>query len=272
METLDIEKFNPTKAEITDLVSKYSALEIKGVDDRAGYALVDNARKELKKVRINIEKTGKSLRAEALAFQKAVIEKEKELVGMVEPTEIELQDKQNQIDLEKEKIKRKELLPERRFKMKAISLAVDDDFLLLMDDPQFNAFYNQKNSDFLAEKERKLREEQEKVEAEKRKIEDEKQAQEREKQRQIELEEVRKDAESKAKAEMKLQAEKAKKLAKEQEEQWVRNEKSIQDKLEKDKKYQAFLKKNKYVNGSDFIIQHNGNKIVLYKKVDEIEL
>ena len=82
MEKLDIEKFNPTKAEIVALAEKYKSLTIKGVDDKQGYALVDEARKELKKVRVKIAKDGKLLRSEAVDFQKAVIAKEKDRPGI----------------------------------------------------------------------------------------------------------------------------------------------------------------------------------------------
>lgn len=271
MKTLNIEKFNPTKAEITSLVEKYKSLTISGIDDKAGYEAVHKARVELKNVRVNITKTGKSMREEALKFQKDVIAKEKELVEMVEPTERELESKQQAIDEEKEKIKRQSLLPERREKLQSINVVVEDDFLLLMDEARFTEFFNQKNTEFLAEKERLMKEEQEKLEAEKRAMQDKKDAEEREAKHQEELVQARKEAVEQAakdaanhariEAEQKVKAE----------EQKIAVQKASQAKLESDKKYQDFLTKHAY-NEEDFYIERAGNRVVLYKKVGEITI
>lgn len=48
MENLNLDKFNPTKTELTALVEKYSILAINGVADKVGYEAVDKARKDLK--------------------------------------------------------------------------------------------------------------------------------------------------------------------------------------------------------------------------------
>lgn len=162
METLNLEKFSPTKTEIIKLAEKYKDLFIKNIDDIRGYAEVDVARKELKKVRVEIQKTGKLLRSDALAFQKAIIAKENELITIIEPIEIKLQEEQNRIELEKEKIRRQKFLPERKIKLKEINIIVEDDFLLLMNDIRFDEFFNQKKQEFLEEKERKIKEAQEK--------------------------------------------------------------------------------------------------------------
>lgn len=182
---LNIEKFNPTVKELTDLAESYSKLEIKGVDDTAGYKAMDAARKKLKETRVRIEKDGKLLRADALEFQRRVIAKEKELIGLIEPIEIELSMKQKRINDEKEMIRRKKLMPERVARLLSIGVTISEETLLFMEDEKFAAYFNSKNAEFLAEKERKLkaekeeaerkqREEQEKIDAEKRKIEEEK--------------------------------------------------------------------------------------------------
>lgn len=182
---LNIEKFNPTVKELTALAESYSRLEIKGVDDTAGYKAMDAARKKLKETRVRIEKDGKLLRADALEFQRKVIAKEKELIGLIEPIEIELSMKQKRINDEKEMIRRKKLMPERVARLLSIGVTISEETLLFMEDEKFAAYFNSKNAEFLAEKERKLkaekeeaerkqREEQEKIDAEKRKIEEEK--------------------------------------------------------------------------------------------------
>ena len=274
METLNIEKFNPTVAEINALVSKYATLEIKSIDDKAGYIAVDTARKELKKVRVEITKTGKAMREEAVAFQKAVIAKEKELVELVEPTEKALEAKQDAIDLEKEKQKRIGLLPERKAKLETIGYEWGNIDLLALDDTQFDTLFNQKNAEYLAEKERLMREEQEKLEAEKRKIQEEKEAKEREARRQEELDLARKQAAEQAikDAERKAKEEAEQKIR--EEEQKIAAEKAEQEKLEKQKKYQDFLKANGYTEETkgEFYIERSGNNIMLYKKVGEITI
>lgn len=185
MNDLNIEKFNPGVAEITKLAEEFRALTIAGVDDKAGYKAVDEARKKLKATRVQIEKDGKALRADALEWQRKIIAKEKELIGLIEPVEIELSLKQKAINDEKEKIRRKGLMPERMARLQSIGVTISEETLLFMEDEKFAAYFNSKNAEFLAEKERKLkaekeeaerkqREEQEKIDAEKRKIEEEK--------------------------------------------------------------------------------------------------
>jgi hypothetical protein len=164
MQKLDIEQFNPKKAEIVALADKYKDLTIQGVDDKAGYLQVDLARKELKKTRVQIEKDGKMFRAEAVAFQKQVLELEKELVAIVEPLEVELAEKLAVIDIEKEKIKRLEVLPERREKLVSVGVEVLDEFILLMDDAQFAEFYVNKKDEFLEAQ--RLKQEAERIKAE----------------------------------------------------------------------------------------------------------
>ncbi len=143
MDNLSLEKFNPKKSELIELSKKFQSLEIKGIDDVEGYKQVDEARKELKKQRVGVEKQGKEFRADALKFQKAVIAYEKELVEIIEPLEIELGKKQEVIDLEKHKIKMVALLPDRKARLLAIKHIEmpSDDEILEMDSVTFeNAF------------------------------------------------------------------------------------------------------------------------------------
>lgn len=255
METLNIEKFNPKKTELIQLAESCKNLVINGVDDKEGYDLVNRKRIELKNARVEITKTGKSLRAEALNFQRAVIEKEKEFIAIIEPLEIDLENKQKEIDDEKEKIKRMELLPERNEKLLKINLKVTDDEILSMDDLAFHTFLNDKTTEFLAEKERLLEEERIKEEERKRKEAEEKaeqerqaelkkQEEEREKQRQKEIEEARIKAEKEAQARAekekqeaiaKAEQEKQDAINKEKEES-LKREKAIRDEHEAEKK------------------------------------
>lgn len=253
METLNIDKFNPKKSELIQLADSCKNLIIKGVDDKEGYELVNRKRIELKNARVEITKTGKTLRAEALNFQRAVIEKEKEFVAIIEPLEIELESKQKAVDMEKEKIKRMELLPDRKEKLLKINIRISDDDLLIMNDLEFHTFLNDETSKYLEEKERvmeekRIREENEKAEIE-RQIKLKKEAEAKEKQRLLELEEAKERATKLAilKAEKEKQdaieeekrkaAEREKAIREEHEaKEKARIQKEVEDRIAKEKK------------------------------------
>jgi hypothetical protein len=279
---LNIEAFSPKKAELIAAAEKYRSLKIRGVEDEDGYVAVDAARKDLKSKRCEIQKTGKELRAEAIAFQKAVIAKEKEYVGIIEPLELELEAKQEAIDKEREMNARRGLLPQRKSLLKEMGIDIDDEAILLMDNGKFQEFYNQKKEQYLAEKERAMNEEKTKIENERRIAEAREQA--------------RREAEERGKKELELQkmkakeavekerkkAQEAQKMAEEARERVIAEQKDAADKIEKEriaaakkleglKKYQAFLKSHGWTkeNEDEFVIQREGDLISLFKKVGE---
>lgn len=280
-----IESFNPTKAELLALVEKSKGLVINGVDDTQGYQAVHKYRMELKNKRVIITKTGKEAREKALAFQKEVIAYEKELVSIIEVRESELQEQENNIDLQKEKLNRAALLPERKLKLTAINVDISDDEILSMDVAKFETFYNQKNGEFLQAKELKIKEDQANIDTENKRIADEKR-----------IEEAKKEGEAKAKEQaikdielVKLKADQDKEVAiqaerdrqtKEQEVKAkdeadkIAKEQTEQKKLEGAKKYQKFLKDNGYTeeNKQDFCITNQGSVVILYKKVGTLEI
>lgn len=198
MQDLNIEKFSPKKAELMSLADTYRQLEIKGTDDKDGYAAVDAARKDLKKNRVQIQKQGKELRDEALKFQKAVIAAEKELVSLIEPVEKELAEKQEKIDQEIEKQKRLDQLPFRQEKLASIGFTFEDATVLAMDDVQFAEFFNAKHAEKIAADQKKIEEEKAKLAAEAARLEEERR-----------LEKVRKEAEEEAARKAKIEAEAA---------------------------------------------------------------
>jgi hypothetical protein len=77
--------FADTKEKLTALAA--SSVRIVEITNKAGYQECHAARMALKTARVEIEKRGKDARADALAIQKAIIAKEKELVGLIEPEE-----------------------------------------------------------------------------------------------------------------------------------------------------------------------------------------
>jgi hypothetical protein len=77
--------FESTKAQLVQLASETASLTRVDTDDNLAAAKAARAR--LRTARTTIEKTGKAARDDANKFQKAVIAKERELVGVIQPEE-----------------------------------------------------------------------------------------------------------------------------------------------------------------------------------------
>lgn len=170
MNITELDKFNPTVAELTLMVEKTKGLTI-DIQDKGQLSIVHTSRIELKNARVKIEKAGKALREEAIAYQKAVIAKEKELVGIIEPEE----DRLAAIEEEAEKFairkERLEKLPTRKERLLAIPYShhlepQSDEVLLDMDANAFEAYLNSRTSSCFAIEQR---EQQAKIEEEARK-------------------------------------------------------------------------------------------------------
>jgi len=89
-EKLFIKETNATPKELKKLTDTYSAMKIKDIDDLAGYKFVVQGEKDLKKLRTTIGKVRKTLTAPAISFQKGMIEKEKEILEIIQPLENDL--------------------------------------------------------------------------------------------------------------------------------------------------------------------------------------
>jgi len=192
----NIAKFDKQKAELNELVKNCKSVVINGVNDKVGYALVDESRKILKKKRCDLQRDFKAERAISNAYSKAVITLEKEVIEIIEPLEIELKEKQDKIDWEKEKIKRKEFLPEKIGRLKTIEAELGEDEILEMSDKTFDEFFNNEKSEYLAEKERKIKVAEEKLANDKMVEEEKKKAREDERQQaKLDAEQAKIDAE-----------------------------------------------------------------------------
>src|SRR3978361_1424527 len=142
--SLDLEQFNPTIAELHRIVGEAKAIDVSDFEDPAQLKLVKKHRLTLRDARIAITKKGKEMRDDALKFQKAVIAREKELVGIVEPEEERLQALEDKA-AELEEIKRRRLiLPERAARLRQLGDGIEtsDDELLGMSDEAFSTHYN----------------------------------------------------------------------------------------------------------------------------------
>ena len=247
----DIQKFNPTVAELTNLSNQYKGLKIAGIEDKDWYEKVKKAQLDLRDKRVYIEKTLKEVRQKAIDFQKAVIQQEKDLVAIIDWTEKELKAERARIDELVKIEERKKVLPARKEELERCWILASDEQILAMDSDQFNQFVKDEVFRMLQEKQKKEEEERlakERAEAEKK--------------RQEELEQARKEAEARAIAEtearLKREAE-AKRKAEEEK------------KLQQQKAYQAWLEENGY-DPSKHIIQTEWDKKVMYLRISEFLL
>lgn len=295
---LNIQKFNPLKAEVNALVENIKSTIISLPNNITGYELMKNNKKLLQNKRIDFVRELKLERDGAIKFQKYIVSVEKDLLGLVEPLESELDEKIKEIEDIEKKEKRKKLLPERIAKLETIDMfEVSPDYILSLDDNQFNKWFNEQKEIYLFNIQENIIKEQEKIEAEKLKIEQEKKIGEIRRK-------VEKEAQEKAIRDMKiaeLKAEEDKRVAIENEKQKaakekrdiidkqkrkdearieaekkikfeadekIRTEKEAQEKLEKQKKYQKFLSDNNYNIDEDYLLNKE-DKIILMRKVAE---
>lgn len=212
-------KENITNQVIEKLKADYLGLKINGLDDKAGFKAVEEARKHCKAIRVLAVKICKSGREEAISIQKQWIEKEKEVVAAIDITESHLEAQSDAIkELEKQilfEAAQKVKLPIRKEKLLTIGIEVADEELLKINDEQFNALFNEFHETYLSEKAEQLRIAEEKIAAEKaeaQRIENERLA---EIKRQADLKEAAEKARIEAESKAKLEAEKKEREAKE---------------------------------------------------------
>jgi colicin import membrane protein len=109
--------FDETKAELTSLAKQSE--RITQITNKAGRDECHSSLMVLKSRRVDIEKRGKEARDDANKFAKAVIAKEKELIGFIEPEEERLQILRDQWDTAIE-VARLEKLEAERLRVEAI--------------------------------------------------------------------------------------------------------------------------------------------------------
>ena len=98
-------KFSPSDAAIAKLSERYMPLTIAGIDDTEGFREVHSARMVCKNHRVDIEKTRKALKEDALKFGRIVDGEAKRLTALLEPIETHLETEEKRVADEKERIK-----------------------------------------------------------------------------------------------------------------------------------------------------------------------
>lgn len=250
---MDIQKFNPTVAELTTLAEEAKAVDISDL------TAVKEMRLKLRTARTTITKTGKEFRAEALAFQKAVIAKEKELLELVTPEEDRLKAVEDEAARAAELEERKKVIPWRKEQLITIGDGKDnptEEELLDMDDATFTSYLNERKAAHL-----------DAVEAEKREAE---LAEQREKEKEEAAEKARQEERERLEREQK---EKEEREAKEKAEA-ERQAKEEEAKAKKNKAYKEWLDKHGYTTKTkdDYKVERDGNTFTLYKKIDTITI
>jgi len=271
MDTLDIEKFDPTIADLQSLVSLTSQVVVTDINDKGQIEAVKTNRILLRDARVAITKKGKEMRESALKFQKDVITRERELIAVIEPEEERLRLIEDEVKAKKLRAERFALLPERTKKLVDIGDGKDysdkTELLLGMDNDEFQAYLNtqmaQRNESVRLENERKAREisdkeDELKREAETREREEKARQEEREKAEQRERERLEREANTKLESEKKAIRDK---------EEADRLEADRKEKLARDAKYQAFLTENNYDGTDAFHIIKVGTEMRLYKQI-----
>ena len=87
---LDVARFDLADTAIAEMSRQYMALTVAGVDDEAGCKAVHSARMVVKRKRIEVEKKRVELKAEALAYGRAVDGEAKRIAALLEPIECHL--------------------------------------------------------------------------------------------------------------------------------------------------------------------------------------
>lgn len=133
---LSLAEFVPARAELLKMAEEAKTVDIKDA------VMVHEVRFALRDARVGITKRGKELRDGALRFQKEVIAREKELVGIVQPEEERLQKIDEENKLRGEMEARRGELQSRVDALVSVGdeLPVDEGEVLAMDDNEFNAY------------------------------------------------------------------------------------------------------------------------------------
>jgi len=279
MENLNIENFDPTVEQLQKIVEKTKDINVTNLKDKEQISIVRSNRINLRDARVSITKKGKQLREDAIAFQKKVIEKEKELIAIIEPEETRLaniEEEAKQLVIREERLLK---LPLRRQRIIDLNVGVGSDFdeiTLGMDDEQFEAYFNKIVAEINEQNRIKALEEQVKKEADLKRQEEEVNKK---------LEELRAEEQKKIEAEKKkIEEERAELFKKEQELQAEKNriiaeeeakKKAEEDRLakeailEKRELYRSFLKDHGWTEESklDFKVEETVDGYILFKKV-----
>lgn len=305
--TLDIEQFNPKKAEILALVEEHTpSLSIEIVDSKT-YKQVHESQMALRETRVGVEKQGKLMREDANAFIKTVLWVERDLTTPIVEVEEKLKAKKDEYDKaeqeKKEAIERakQQLIADRTFKLAKYRIQYDVSVhgdmspatfatILETEETKFQeeevariaqAESDKKVREAFEEEHRKFREEQDaiskknqaeqdRIDADRKKIDDEKHT----------IEQTRIDAENEKKRQADMESVRLKAIEDEHmrvQQEKLRAEQKARDEresLEKKKKYIAYRESLGFTEETKYLFdERRDNKtITIWKKVGEFTI
>lgn len=102
----ELAEFRKQDAAIAKLAEQYLPLKINGLEDRDGFKAVHEARMIVKNTRVSVEKKRVELKADALAYGRAVDTEAKRLTELLEPIESHLSAEEDAVVQERERIRR----------------------------------------------------------------------------------------------------------------------------------------------------------------------
>ena len=218
----ELKKFSLTDAAIEQMEKEFLPLVVKGVEDKDGYKAVREARLTVKNHRVEVEKTRKELKADSLAFGKAVDGEAKRITTKLESIETHLQEQEDIVAKEFERRKaeeerlKQEKIRGRVKRMVALDLVryngtgyefgdfeLHNEHIAEMTDEEFESSFDnfahaiKNEKDRLAEEERQRQEMREKMEAERARLEV-KEREQKAKEAALKAEQDRIDAEKRA--------------------------------------------------------------------------
>lgn len=97
--------FESVKDKVTGLAEQYKTLTVTDINDNKQLKKVSEARKELKRERIEIENQAKEIRKSIKEVTDKVSAKEKELLSIIEPVETQLEEEEKRVEAERERIR-----------------------------------------------------------------------------------------------------------------------------------------------------------------------
>jgi hypothetical protein len=105
---IELTKFDVVVPAVAELSKEFLPLKIASIDDTEGYAEVSKALRFIVSKRTSVEDKRKELKADSLAYGRAVDARAKEITEMLSPIELHLKSEKDRIDAEKEEIKKRE--------------------------------------------------------------------------------------------------------------------------------------------------------------------
>lgn len=290
----NLEVFNKIRSDLTLLVEKNKGLTINGVNDIVGYQRMKEAKNEIRKGEIELEKLAKSEREGALNWQREILRLEKELKEITSPSIASYSEILDEYEKLKSREERLALLPSRKKSLEEIFVNLSDEEILDLDDKKFSELYSKLKLDYLEKKDNEekaikhnlylqrkeqlipywnfLKEDhrgvdyselpQESFDIILREVKKYKEEFDKE---QVEKDKLIKKQREEIEEQQKKQAEIDKK-EKEEADKKVKQEAQL-----KDEKIQNWLKENNY-NPNEYKLFNDGSKMTLYKKISELEI